>query len=922
MKIMFSHIILYMKFTQFIKEFRSAHPDLNMSFKECMQSDDIKGAYKDIIGSGLAKKPAKIAEPKKVQEILGKEAAVGEWKKPPEERGIKGGTKAKRGKDCPPCPPCDRRRCVGDKGKRGGQQEKEYKIKGKDNIQIVINNKPDEPQQAPQAPGVLPMQRPPVVDLTQPKVEPKSEPKSEPNTVVPPSEKPIFTSTPTKTLFNLEPSTPYQPTNEAKVTDEQWQKDDEEMRRLGPQGPYNYVDVEEHVVPGIRAVDKGFQGTYDGLAALGRFTERTGRLATTDIPDSYRGAVDAANRIGEHINTWQAISAVRNIPLGDEDVNESKGGDDDDDNLGPGGDNGVAEAKEALSMGGEDLQRRIADFEEKKRDFAKKVLEIGEKPESEANHKELDELAAKHEELERKYTALKSQTTDIEEVAEHQEKTIEREREDFGRAVSELQGQIAETHGFLLQAEGEIQDKNELIDQLQKALRQNTSPQDRTQLKEELKKSKIELKQYIKDYRDANEANQSLSRQLSALHDSYGFMMQDFDKSRAAEEAAAKKASNLGLDVINLNSRILSLNAEREKAEAMNATLRANVDNLEFQLANNPNPDPLFHLELRRKIGEGLETIRELELTIQHRAAEAQLTEKMMRKEVDRMTHQRDIAQTQMEIERRAGIDEQKRKDRLKKKERRDMETFEYPGGEEEVKTAINPQRRERKPPIVINRDTTVKQQAEIINKKTEGTNPLIRQKKEVKKPPQKPVLPSAEANTAAQAARDMMVMPTSKRKEASEVGGDRGRMRHRLGRDEEEEVAVVSPEKKSSRADDEKSDTAENKYARLKKSDVVEEVKVKQKRRTKEERRAALDDRHRDLAARVNAVLYQMAPPTKGGRGPTFPEDSMKKANVLYRKFLSQGIPRELLNEAIRMERPGVSFKGNSIIGRGVLRS
>jgi len=168
------------------------------------------------------------------------------------------------------------------------------------------------------------------------------------------------------------------------------------------------------------------------------------------------------------------------------------------------------------------------------------------------------------------------------------------------------------------------------------------------------------------------------------------------------------------------------------------------------------------------------------------------------------------------------------------------------------------------------------------------------------------------------------MAMPTSplKRKEASEVGGDRGRMRHRLGRDEEEEVAVVSPEKKSSRADDEKSDTAEGKYARLKESDVVGEVKAKQKRRTKEERRAALDDRHRDLAARVNAVLYQMAPPTKGGRGPTFPEDSMKKANVLYRKFLSQGVPKDLLNEAIRMERPGVTFKGNSIVGRGVLRS
>ena len=163
MKIMFSHIILYMKFTQFIKEFRSAHPDLNMSFKECMQSDDIKGAYKDIIGAGLAKKPAKIAEPKKVQEVLGKEAAVGEWKKPPEERGIKGGTKAKRSKDCPPCPPCDRRRCVGDKGKRGGgqQREKEYKLKGKENIQIIINNAaPSEGESKPPVtPGVLPMKQ-------------------------------------------------------------------------------------------------------------------------------------------------------------------------------------------------------------------------------------------------------------------------------------------------------------------------------------------------------------------------------------------------------------------------------------------------------------------------------------------------------------------------------------------------------------------------------------------------------------------------------------------------------------------------------------------------------------------------------------------------------------------------------------------
>jgi len=158
---MFSHIILYMKFTQFIKEFRSAHPDLNMSFKECMQSDDIKGAYKDIIGAGLAKKPAKIAESKKVQEILGKEDAVGEWKKPPEERGIKGGTKAKRGKDCPPCPPCDRRRCVGDKGKRGGGQQKEYKLKGKENIQIIINNAaPSEGESKPPVtPGVLPMKQ-------------------------------------------------------------------------------------------------------------------------------------------------------------------------------------------------------------------------------------------------------------------------------------------------------------------------------------------------------------------------------------------------------------------------------------------------------------------------------------------------------------------------------------------------------------------------------------------------------------------------------------------------------------------------------------------------------------------------------------------------------------------------------------------
>ena len=140
---MFSHIILYMKFTQFIKEFRSAHPDLNMSFKECMQSDDIKGAYKNIIGAGLSQKPAKIAEPKPVQEILGKEAAVGEWKKPPQERGIKGGTKAKRGKDCPPCPPCDRRRCVGDKGKRGGgqQQQKEYKLKGKENKKTLRSQK-------------------------------------------------------------------------------------------------------------------------------------------------------------------------------------------------------------------------------------------------------------------------------------------------------------------------------------------------------------------------------------------------------------------------------------------------------------------------------------------------------------------------------------------------------------------------------------------------------------------------------------------------------------------------------------------------------------------------------------------------------------------------------------------------------------
>ncbi len=162
MKIMFSHIILYMKFTQFIKEFRSAHPDLNMSFKECMQSDDIRGAYKDIVGAGLAKKPAKIAEPKKVQEILGKEAAVGEWKKTPEERGIKGGTKAKRSKDCPPCPPCDRRRCVGDKGKRGGGQQKEYKLKGKENIQIIINNAaPTEGESKPPAtPGVLPMKQP------------------------------------------------------------------------------------------------------------------------------------------------------------------------------------------------------------------------------------------------------------------------------------------------------------------------------------------------------------------------------------------------------------------------------------------------------------------------------------------------------------------------------------------------------------------------------------------------------------------------------------------------------------------------------------------------------------------------------------------------------------------------------------------
>jgi len=42
-----------MKFTQFVKQFRDANPDLKMSHADCMKHPDIKKAFKEITGSGV-----------------------------------------------------------------------------------------------------------------------------------------------------------------------------------------------------------------------------------------------------------------------------------------------------------------------------------------------------------------------------------------------------------------------------------------------------------------------------------------------------------------------------------------------------------------------------------------------------------------------------------------------------------------------------------------------------------------------------------------------------------------------------------------------------------------------------------------------------------------------------------------------------
>ncbi len=42
-----------MKYTQFVKQFRDANPDLKMSHAECMKHPEIKKAFKEITGSGV-----------------------------------------------------------------------------------------------------------------------------------------------------------------------------------------------------------------------------------------------------------------------------------------------------------------------------------------------------------------------------------------------------------------------------------------------------------------------------------------------------------------------------------------------------------------------------------------------------------------------------------------------------------------------------------------------------------------------------------------------------------------------------------------------------------------------------------------------------------------------------------------------------
>ena len=112
-----------MKFTQFVKTFRDDNPDLNMSFKDCMQSDVIKNAYKEIVGGNLAAKPAQWAQSKPVQQtqpVQHEHLTRGEWKAPIQRNS----TNPKKGQGRPSsrCPPCSSRK---DK---------------KEGVQIIINN--------------------------------------------------------------------------------------------------------------------------------------------------------------------------------------------------------------------------------------------------------------------------------------------------------------------------------------------------------------------------------------------------------------------------------------------------------------------------------------------------------------------------------------------------------------------------------------------------------------------------------------------------------------------------------------------------------------------------------------------------------------------------------------------------------------
>lgn len=110
-----------MKFTQFVKSFRDDNPDLNMSFKDCMQSDVIRDAYKEIVGGNLAPKPAQWAQSKPVQQtqpVQHEHLTRGEWKAPIQRNS----TNPKKKQPSSRCPPCS-----STKDKKEG-------------VQIIINN--------------------------------------------------------------------------------------------------------------------------------------------------------------------------------------------------------------------------------------------------------------------------------------------------------------------------------------------------------------------------------------------------------------------------------------------------------------------------------------------------------------------------------------------------------------------------------------------------------------------------------------------------------------------------------------------------------------------------------------------------------------------------------------------------------------